>query len=61
MLGQLLTLPVDLGEPAAQILVLVFFLIPGLITTWAIERLLGNTSMAVTERQVSSSARFTTR
>lgn len=50
MIAQSLTVPVDLEQPAAQILVVIFFLVPGLISTWAIERLLGTTPMSVAER-----------
>lgn len=50
MLAQSFT--VDLGAPAAQVLVVVFFVIPGLITTWAMERVLGRTTLTGTDRLV---------
>ena len=40
----------DLTHPAGQILVVVFFLIPGLNATWIIERLAGRTPLSGAER-----------
>ena len=40
----------DLTQPAGQILVVVFFLIPGLNATWIIERLAGRTPLSGAER-----------
>jgi hypothetical protein len=42
--------PIDLSQPAAQVLVIVFFLIPGLNATWALERLAGRTTLPPAER-----------
>jgi hypothetical protein len=50
MIAQDLPMPFDLSQPAAQVLAIVFFLIPGLNATWAIERLAGRTSLGATER-----------
>lgn len=41
---------VDVNQPAAQVLAVVFFLIPGLNTTWVIERLAGRTPLNPSER-----------
>jgi hypothetical protein len=41
---------VDLGNLAAQILVVIVFLIPGLNCTWLIDRLAGRTGISATER-----------
>jgi len=40
----------DLTQPAGQIIVIVFFLIPGLNATWVMERLEGRTTLGATER-----------
>jgi hypothetical protein len=51
MLGQGTSTPlVDLGNLAAQILIVIVFLIPGLNCTWLIDRLVGRTSISATER-----------
>jgi hypothetical protein len=56
MIAQALPTPFDLGQPAAQVLAIVFFLIPGLNATWAIERLAGRTSLGATERLIRAVA-----
>jgi hypothetical protein len=50
MLAQALGTPFDLSQPAAQILVIVLFLVPGLNCTWTIERLAGRATLSSTER-----------
>jgi hypothetical protein len=50
VLEQPLAAALDLSDPAGQILVVVFFLIPGLNCTWLIDRLAGRTGLSATER-----------
>jgi len=42
--------PFELTQPLAQILAIVFFLLPGLNATWILERLAGRTTLRPTER-----------
>lgn len=42
--------PFDLSQPAAQVLVVVFFLVPGLNCTWTLERLAGRATLSSGER-----------
>jgi len=49
MIAQLET-AFDLSQPAGQILAIVLFLIPGLNSTWIIERLAGRSPLSGTER-----------